>query len=78
MPDTTTEHGPMIAALDAELSKLNAEPCRWPDDLCLEPHKGEGPAWQDMKPERMCNGCRAYWHLSIAIHELRRLDHLAR
>ncbi len=69
----------VVDALDAQMTTLNAEPCdfydRAADDskICLEPNPGEGPSWQDMNPDRMCGGCRAYWHLSLSVHNLRLL-----
>jgi hypothetical protein len=75
---TTIDYDQMIAALDEQQSALNRTPCRHYDradedsTICLEPHPGEGPSWADMKPERMCPGCRSYWYLSMATDTLRR------
>lgn len=68
----------VVDVLDAQLSTLNTEPCQFYDraadhpTICLEPGPGEGPSWRDMKPDRMCAGCRAYWYLSQSIDALRR------
>jgi len=72
---TGDEIGAMLGPIDAELTKLRDTPCRYAErgeQRCLEPHPGEGPSWRDLKPERMCSGCRAYWHLSMGADTLRR------
>lgn len=73
---TGDEIGAMLGPIEAEMTKLRDTPCRYHvergEQLCLEPHAGEGPAWRDLKPERMDEGCRAYWHLSMAADTLRR------
>lgn len=69
---TSDDVGAIVAAIEEQSTLLRDTPCRWPEDRCLEPHAGEGPSWRDMNPDRMCSGCRAYWHLTNAADTLRR------
>lgn len=65
----------MIEELEARMSLLNKQPCKTPSDRCLEPARGKG--WGDLDPASMDAGCAAYWHISMAVNELRRMERIA-